>query len=57
MIWHSKHQVFDQIEENLVFWKNQTIRFTKPNSAKLDGPSSETGGLEFPGTQTNQVKQ
>jgi hypothetical protein len=44
MIWHSKHQVFDQIEENLVFWKNQTIRFTKPNSAKLDGPSSETGG-------------
>jgi hypothetical protein len=23
MIWHSKHQVFDQIEANLVSWKNQ----------------------------------
>jgi hypothetical protein len=21
MIWRSKHQVFDQIKENLVFWK------------------------------------
>jgi hypothetical protein len=23
MIWHNKHQVFNQIEEVSVFWKNQ----------------------------------
>jgi hypothetical protein len=48
---------FRSNQGNLVFWKNRTIQFTKPNLAKSDGPSSETGGLEFPGTQTNQVKQ
>jgi hypothetical protein len=33
MIWRSKHQVFDQINENLVFWKTRMFWF-----AKLDGP-------------------
>jgi ribonuclease HI len=31
MIWHSKHQVSNQIEENLEFWKNRMFRFAKPN--------------------------
>jgi ribonuclease HI len=26
-IWRSKPQVFDRIEENLVFWKNRMFRF------------------------------
>jgi hypothetical protein len=32
MTWHSKHQVSDQIEENLVFWKNWMFRFAKLSS-------------------------
>jgi hypothetical protein len=31
-IWRNKHQVSEQIEENLVFWKNWMFRFTNPDS-------------------------
>jgi hypothetical protein len=32
-IWHNKHQVSDQIEENSVFWKNWMFHFAKPDSS------------------------
>jgi hypothetical protein len=32
MIWHSKHQVSEQINENLVLWKIRMFRFAKPDS-------------------------
>jgi hypothetical protein len=35
-IWHSKHRVFNQSEENLVFWKNRMFRFAKPDSPLFD---------------------
>jgi hypothetical protein len=32
MFLRMKNQVSDQIEENLVFWKNQMFQFAKPDS-------------------------
>jgi hypothetical protein len=31
MIWHSKHQVSNQIEENYIFLKNWMFQFVKSN--------------------------
>jgi hypothetical protein len=31
-IWRSKHQVPEQIEEILVFWKTWMFQFAKPDS-------------------------
>jgi hypothetical protein len=31
MIWRSKHKISNQIEEILIFWKNQIFRFAKPD--------------------------
>jgi hypothetical protein len=57
MIWRSKHQVSDQIEEYSVFWKtgysdfqsmcSVTICSAKPSSAIPGGPVSETEGSEI----------
>jgi hypothetical protein len=54
MIWYSKHQVSNQIEENLCSGKTECSSFQpmcsakicsiEPGSAKPDGPISETGG-------------
>jgi hypothetical protein len=67
MIWCSKHQVFNQIEENLVFWKktgcsgfqpmcSATICSIEPSSAKLDGPVSKTGGSKISRTLDESSK-
>jgi hypothetical protein len=59
MIWHSKHQVFNQIEKNYMFWnilvsqfgwssfwlmQSAEISSAEPSSAKLDGSVKETRG-------------
>jgi hypothetical protein len=55
MIWRSRHQVSDQIEEDLVFFcqigcsgfypmQSAEICFAESDLAKADGPVSETGG-------------
>jgi hypothetical protein len=54
MIWHSKHQVFDQIGKNRFSRKTECFGFQpicsaiiysiEPSSVKPDGPVSKTEG-------------
>jgi hypothetical protein len=51
ILLYNKHQVSNQIKENLVFWKNRMFWFAKPDSSV-----SETGGSRISRTSDKSSK-